>query len=74
MPMVTPSVTSSWMRLASGTAVLPGRFGGTGGRTVSGFGPVACHEPKYFSMTSFAASGVMSPTTTITARSGRKAR
>jgi hypothetical protein len=41
----------------SGTAVVDGLLGGTGSRTVSGFGPVAFQGPKYFSITALASSG-----------------
>ena len=47
-------------------------FNGTAGRSVSGFAPTAFHLPKYFSMISLAASGVMFPMTTMIVRSGRK--
>ena len=61
----------SCTRLESGTAITPGRFGGTCGRSVGGFGPTAFQEPKYFSMVDRACCGVTFPITTMVVRSGR---
>ena len=50
-----------------------GRLGGAVGRSVGGFGPVAAHEPKYFSIVERACAAVTFPMTTIVVRSGRNA-
>ena len=71
MPSVSLSVALVCVRPGAVTLTVAGALGGTGGNSVSGFGPVALQPPKYFSTSSFARAGVTSPAITIVVRSGR---